>query len=228
MFDPNRALSQWKEKLASEAKLNAEQVAELESHVLDTAENLGDRLTDEEKFWIATQRLGHPAELRHEYEKASPWTTWRVPIFWATVGVAWALGIEAILDAAIPLGALVAAQLHWPLLYLETWTFGVYVGGPLVAFASVGAWMRRYSIGDPQTTKALLVTTTLAIALRLASVPLLRNLQDVAWAGFNGRSWRSLQSVWQTSGFIGLMITAAVAALVVAKFRRVDAAMTHR
>jgi hypothetical protein len=220
MFDLEGALQKWRIALSAESRLTSEQMDELEVHVRDVIDCVSsDELSDEEKFLVATQRLGHPAHLREEYEKLTPWATWRVPMFWAMVGVACVLGVEAVLDLAVPTGAMVAARLNLPLVWLEGWAFVVCVGGPLVAFASVALWMRRYSAAHLRSEKAVFATVTVAAALRLGSVPLLSFLNSTAWRSFDARTGRAFQTVWQAATVVGFCVVAGVAAVVLVRFR---------
>src|SRR4051812_33516863 len=98
MFDSSRALSAWRAALSAQRSLSSEQLDELEAHLRDTLDHGCGDLSDEEKFLVAAQRLGRPESLGDEYEKITPWASWRAPIFWATAGVAWVLGVEAILE----------------------------------------------------------------------------------------------------------------------------------
>lgn len=219
MFDRAAALAKWRAALSTEARLSTEQIAELEAHVWDTADDIAsNQLSEEERLLVATQRLGHPLALRDEYEKVVPWATWRLPIFWAAVGVAWVLGVEAILDSAIPIGAFVALRYDLPLIWLKAWAFVVYVGGPIIAFAAVAAWMRRYSATDPRSGKALITTVIVAILLRIGSVPL-GGVMSSAWQGFDARAWSSFQTVWQAAVLVGLLLVAGVAIVAFVRFR---------
>ena len=223
MFDAQCALEKWRADLSTNARLTAEQIAELETHVLDAMDGLrAAQLSDEEKFLIATHRLGHPVHLRNEYEKITPWITWRNPIYWATVGVAWVLGVEAVMEMAVPFGGLIASRASLPSASLSAWLFVVYVGAPVITFASVAAWIHRYSSTHPTSTKALQATVASAVLLRLGSMPLLNLLNDTAWKGlaFSKNSWRSFQSLWQVAAEVGLFVVACVAAIVIARFRK--------
>jgi hypothetical protein len=224
MFDATRALEKWRGDLAATGEMTGEQIAELEAHLVDIIDDLeGAQLSDEERFVVATHRLGHPTTLRHEFAKLTPWATWRAPVFWATVGVAWVLGVEAILDTAVPLGALVATRHALPMSWLNAWTFVVYVGGPLIAFLSVRAWMRRYSVAHPHSTRALFLTVAAAVAVRLAAMPLGRYVNARAWTSFDRSAWRSFQEAWQASTLAGLLLVAAIGIVVLVRFRDVHA-----
>jgi hypothetical protein len=221
MFDPKLALKTWRDGMVREGRLSPAQVAELEAHLLDAFEAADQReLSPEERFLIATHRIGRPVELGHEYGKLTPWATWRLPMFWAAVGVAWVLGATAILDTGIPLGALVASRLELPFGWLKAWAFIVYVGGPLVAFAAVGAWMRRFSASDPISAKALFTTVTIAALLRLAATPIQGGLHRAVWRAFDPAAVRSFQTYWQVATAVGVVLVAIVGAVVLVRFRR--------
>ena len=207
--------------MSAAGMLNEAQLQELEGHLLDTAAHLSaGQLTDEERILVAAHRLGPSAQLGAEFEHVTPWTTWRAPIFWSTVGVAWVLGVEAVLDVGVPLGALVVAFLNLPLAWLRTWAFVVCVGGPAIAFASVAAWMRHYSATNPRSKKALFVTVAVAAMLRGGSVPLLNRLQPVVSRGLPRSEWSSFETTWQAALLVGFLLVSVVGALAMVRFSR--------
>jgi hypothetical protein len=220
VFDQGIALAAWRRRIMADGPWSGEQVDELEAHLLDAMADLRRHgLSAEEQFLVATHRLGHPATLATEYDKVTPWTSWRKPVFWAAVGVAWCLGVEAILDSAMPLGAIALTRLGLAAAWLGPWAFVVYLGGPLIAFASVTSWFRRYPAGHPDSKRALLVTAAIALLLRLSTFAVGRELHAAAWRGFDADGWRALQHLWQLAALVGLSLTACVAAFVLLRFR---------
>jgi hypothetical protein len=218
MFDRDQAIGRWRTALAR-SDLDVDTMAELEVHLTDAMDDLSKTpLTEEERFLVATHRLGQPAELAQEFERLTPWATWRTPILWATIGVAWTLGVEAIFGIAIPLGIIVGAKLGLTLAWAKAWAALVYVGGPLVTFGSVGLWMKRYSSRHPSSGRAVLVTAGIAALIRGFSVPVLGVLYPAAWAVAKARSYE-VYGMAETCALVGLVIVASVGAFAIARLR---------
>jgi hypothetical protein len=87
-FDLTAAMENWRQGLAAEANLTAEVRRELDTHLRDTvAEFQGRGLNDEEAFWLARRRVGHPQQLDEEFAKANPTAVWRERLFWIWIGL---------------------------------------------------------------------------------------------------------------------------------------------
>ncbi|HTJ00241.1 MAG TPA: hypothetical protein VL527_15270 [Dongiaceae bacterium] len=75
-FDLNHALHRWLAQLAQSPQVRATDLSELETHVRDSVLQLhGKGLSAEESFWVATHRVGSPAQLEPEFAKVNrkPW-----------------------------------------------------------------------------------------------------------------------------------------------------------
>lgn len=80
MSDMNDALTAWRQALLSSGGVSADEVAELESHLLDAIDGLRKAgLNSEEAFVIASRRLGQPCELAAEFSKNQALMSWRRP-----------------------------------------------------------------------------------------------------------------------------------------------------
>jgi hypothetical protein len=220
MFDRENAIANWRASLDIGGELSQSDLLELENHLEEAIETLmAIGLSEEEAFLVAQNRIGKPNLIRAEFAKVHPFATWRAPVFWAAVGVAWTLGVQVILENAIPLGAFVMTRLALPLLWLKVWTFVALVGGPVIALSSVAAWMRRYPSSHPKTGRALFATLATAVLLLFGLAPLLNRLN--LWKGLDAQAWRSLQPVWQTAARCGLALTTCVGSVVVIRLRSV-------
>jgi hypothetical protein len=72
-FDLNTALESWRVELAAQPGLSTENRRELETHLRDTFAELKARgLSEEESFWLARRRVGHPKKLNNEFIKNRP------------------------------------------------------------------------------------------------------------------------------------------------------------
>ena len=81
-------VANWRTQAAQEETLGAEQLAELESHLLDSVDHLRELgLNDEEAFLLASRRLGQPQALAQEYRAADPALRWRKCLTWMLAGV---------------------------------------------------------------------------------------------------------------------------------------------
>lgn len=86
--DLNALVANWRNHAAQEDSIGAQQLAELESHLLDSVDQLRETgLNDEEAFLIASRRLGRLQELAIEYRAADPGLQWRKRLTWMLAGV---------------------------------------------------------------------------------------------------------------------------------------------
>src|SRR5258708_1857063 len=82
-FDLSAAIANWQLELAGKPDLIPSVRRELETHLRDTiAELQGRGLNNEESFWLARRRVGHPQLLGEEFAKANPSNAWRERTFW--------------------------------------------------------------------------------------------------------------------------------------------------
>lgn len=86
-FDLTTAVANWRQELALQPSLTAENRRELETHLLDTVAELQCRgLNDEESFWLARRRVGQPQQVGDEFLKTNPTAIWRERGFWMAFG----------------------------------------------------------------------------------------------------------------------------------------------
>jgi len=82
-FDLNAAIKNWRQELAAQPNLATDDRRELETHLRDAIAGFQQRgLNNEESFWLARRRVGHPQPLGQEFEKADPAKIWRERVFW--------------------------------------------------------------------------------------------------------------------------------------------------
>lgn len=87
-FDLNAGIQGWREELAAQPDLTAEERRELEAHLCDAVAELRQRgLNEQESFWLACRRVGHPQRLAEEFAKADPARAWRERVFWLVIGI---------------------------------------------------------------------------------------------------------------------------------------------
>jgi hypothetical protein len=85
-FDLSAAIENWQTELAAQPNLTAEVRRELETHLRDTITGFQQcGLNDEESFWLARRRVGHPQQIGEEFVKANPAAVWRERVFWMGV-----------------------------------------------------------------------------------------------------------------------------------------------
>lgn len=97
-FDLNRALESWRQGLAAQPQLSADDRRELERHLADSMADLQGRgLSQEESFWLAQRRIGRPQQLAEEFEKVDIAKVWRERLFWIWFAFfSWQIFIELI------------------------------------------------------------------------------------------------------------------------------------
>jgi hypothetical protein len=82
-FDLKATIQNWQQELAAQSNLTPEVRRELETHLRDSIADLRQRgLNDEESFWLARRRVGHPQQLGEDFAKVDPANGWRERIFW--------------------------------------------------------------------------------------------------------------------------------------------------
>jgi len=87
-FDLNNAVENWRNELAAQPQLSADDRRELEKHLADAMTELRQRgLNEEEAFWLARRRIGQPQQLAEEFVKTNPGEVWRERIFWMLFGI---------------------------------------------------------------------------------------------------------------------------------------------
>jgi hypothetical protein len=87
-FNLNQNIRQWRDSLAQGATLRGEELDELEQHLRDSMGELGaGQLTEEERFLIATRRLGTGEVLMSEFTKLNPDRVWRSRLCWMLAGI---------------------------------------------------------------------------------------------------------------------------------------------
>jgi hypothetical protein len=95
-YDLNAAIENWRQELASQPNLAAEDRRELETHLRDSIAGFKQKgLNDEESFWCARRRFGQPQQVGEEFFKADPAKIWRDRVFW----VVWFLFVLLIMQS---------------------------------------------------------------------------------------------------------------------------------
>lgn len=143
----DQAIAAWRAEIVQQPGLSAEQIRELEIHVRDSYEGLAaSGLTHEERFLIATRRLGLPNALEEEFQKlpsrlsSLPSATTRV-LVWATAfGSFTVLALGELLSvrgriymSQMSQGSWTFSQTLFGLMYNPGWIFS------LIGWATVGA-----------------------------------------------------------------------------------------
>lgn len=132
-FDVNAAIENWRNELAAQTALSADDRRELEMHLRDAFAGLKSRgLNDEESFVLARHRIGQPQKLADEFVKENPLAIWRERAFWITTG-ALLMQLWEILSIPIINGAMIHNHLfgssrhlenimpQWVAFYLPDW-----------------------------------------------------------------------------------------------------------
>ncbi|HWY29548.1 MAG TPA: permease prefix domain 1-containing protein [Candidatus Acidoferrum sp.] len=118
-FNLNAAIEKWRQELAAQPNFAADERRELETHLGDAIADFRQRgLNDEESFWLARRRVGHPQELVQEFVKANPAKLYRERVFWLVFGLLiyrlWDLLASSLIGAVGMRAALPGTSLgHW-------------------------------------------------------------------------------------------------------------------
>jgi hypothetical protein len=111
MFDQERAIREWRDRIADVCGHDSQAVEELEDHLREELRNLADtRLSSEDVFHVARRRLGDPDELRSEFVKVEPARRWAVSLFWIGVGFFAVVVGRNVLSAVVCLAAIGATK----------------------------------------------------------------------------------------------------------------------
>ena len=85
MSELNARIAMWRDTLAF--RLSNADLDELEDHLRQTVDALSDvPLSLDERFVLATHRLGAPTAIAKEFEKGDPSRVWRSRVLWMLVG----------------------------------------------------------------------------------------------------------------------------------------------
>ena len=88
-FDLEAAVAKWRDDLAAQETIGAEQLRELESHLREAVAGFREKgLTEEEAFLLARRRIGPGEKVAEEYHQEDPNALIRTRVFWMLMGVA--------------------------------------------------------------------------------------------------------------------------------------------
>src|SRR5690349_5770279 len=110
-FDLNVAIQRWRVQLAHTSSFRADDLEELESHLLDSQRSLrAVGLSDEEAFLIAIRRIGSGDALAGEFAAVNGFPLWLDRLLWMTTGsmiisAAWYLTTTVLWSKPFPLSA---------------------------------------------------------------------------------------------------------------------------
>ncbi len=135
-FDLTSALSDWTADFAKTGCLEPEKIAELESHLHDSIAGLQSCGLDEaEAFLIATRRLGSPARIEAEFEKAESTLLPRRALWWIIFGVVGWTTLGAALGTLESLMTLLVSKFA-----TNQTTFAAFIGATKLLTFGLFAW----------------------------------------------------------------------------------------
>ena len=222
-------LRQWRDTVAANRGLTADDVDELEDHLLAEYQDLSALgLSSDEALLVAKHRLGSVAEVASEYLQAHPDRAWeQLPA--ARTGAGWHL------PAALGLGLVAGLVVRVPLAISEPFAESFYLRGAILA---VLAFLAVYLVATASTRDRFGIGVlaggfgigALAAALYpgdwdtqtliLTAIHLPVFLLVLTGIGYLGRRWRSLEA-WMDwvrylgEGFIYYVLTALGGGVVV-------------
>jgi hypothetical protein len=87
MFELEKKIIEWKTSLAASESYLQSDIDELEGHLREEMSKLdSEELSEQESFWIATQRLGTVKNLDREFRKVNLWFIWQKRMLWLLGG----------------------------------------------------------------------------------------------------------------------------------------------
>jgi hypothetical protein len=224
MCELNARITEWRDGLAS--KLSAAELDELEDHLREALAGLPEgALSPDERFLIATHRLGEPEAVVGEFAKSDPARVWRERALWMlagwagvglvgglTVGVAegLALGVRS-LGASHPVAATAGYGVHVVVWLLVATQLVALLRGNDRRARDLIAWVS----GWPGSLRIVLAV---AVALVLLGLP--RIFVDLMY--FRFMTPREFGSARLASHYVGLVVTTGliIAALTLAARER--------
>ena len=113
MSDIEHRIENWRDELSQAESLTPDDLAELESHLRDTIDQVRELgLSVDEAFVVATCRLGEIDSLRREFHKTNGAYVWPRRVFWMLLGYVslWTLGKSVNLVATLGAAAAFVAD----------------------------------------------------------------------------------------------------------------------
>jgi hypothetical protein len=195
MSDLNARIKAWRSAWAS--GMSAAELDELEDHLRETLAGLPeDSLNLDERFLVATHRLGAPGAIVAEFKKADPSRVWRERLIWLMVGM-WAVQPVVEMMRYILYGFVEFAGIRDPdfegglVLYFVWAGFLLLVGCLLAALLRNERATRTVAGTVARMPGALKAVVTAAAALALLDTPAgLATLLRPTMAHMNGSQLR--------------------------------------
>jgi hypothetical protein len=195
MFDLEKAIADWRQRMVAAGLKTPVPLAELESHLRDEIERqVKAGLNEPQAFAVAVRELGQPAALKNEFQRAGA-NDWHHPVAWAAWGAfALSFGLPACGFWGWQCACISAEAAFWP----ETWHDWADIHITLLTLANLlmlasPFWLPRYS-ANPRAMKWLRGAGFVALALVWSWV--LRAIISEAGA------WKELQAggyLWAVS-----------------------------
>ena len=181
MFDIESRIRDWRQGLLAGETLRAQDIDELEDHLREEFESLRapralpPLLSEEERFLIATRRLGRADALTREFAKADPSAAWRrrwILICAGYVGIGFALCLINMAEVMVASTLARVTSPWWLVLNGAVTLAGVLCAIALVRSMIRSPWAARWRAayaGKILTPWGLVLLTALAIG-SLASI----------------------------------------------------------
>lgn len=178
-----QSIKEWRTELQQSEHIGADEMAELESHLIDEIEGLNtDLLSDQEKVMVASHRLGSSVTLNKAYQKNRVFDFQRISIFAQVL-----LGIMSFLAVSricLTFGLMIQQSLGWTdSLSLVTMYYGFQLLAAIGFFLLTRHWLQM-SLKKKKTVRANLygLGTTMAsyglflVLMRFANLSFIMNV----------------------------------------------------
>ena len=183
MFDLNSELERWRRNFSKDSRLDPDEMAELESHLIELFDSsVKSGIPESAAFFKAIQDIGDPQTLTTEYEKTRPTSSrrlWRA--FWIAPLVAPVmLAIDVFVvgslfsdpvDAGTPIGIIAIPLMALTLGTLLSYVIAGTLWMPLAFFLQKRGWLNGMSIHSMGFVFAIALYALFEVAIYFITTP---------------------------------------------------------
>ncbi|MFY7700613.1 MAG: hypothetical protein ACOVQH_10120 [Burkholderiaceae bacterium] len=183
MFDLNSELERWRRNFSKDSRLDPDEMAELESHLIELFDSsVKSGIPESAAFFKAIQDIGDPQTLTTEYEKTRPTSSrrlWRA--FWIAPLVAPVmLAIDVFVvgslfsdpvDAGTPIGIIAIPLMALTLGTLLSYVIAGTLWMPLAFFLQKRGWLNGMSIHSMGFGFAIALYALFEVAIYFITTP---------------------------------------------------------
>lgn len=194
-FDMKTAIARWRAELGASGSLFEADLDELESHLHDHIDALGEvGIHGEQAFITAVEQLGESTALAAEFAKVNPLLAWRAALFWICLGFLFILGGYPLLELGIRAVVSGTAALHPGRTVTQLAVWFTALGAPVIVLTLVFRLARTMVFDPLPWARSRVFRVGLIVA---ASVLML-----VAHLGLHSGFLTRLESRWGSEAYL--------------------------